>query len=119
MTVGDRIRRERELAGISQTDLAGKIKISKQTLYKYEMNIITNIPSDKIEAIAKILNVSPAFLMGWEENLTASNADMIVDLLSDKDLLDNVLKLMVLSKEHQRAIYDNINYWHEKEGLSH
>ena len=116
MTVGDRIRRERELAGISQTDLAGKIKISKQTLYKYEMNIITNIPSDKIEAIAKILNVSPAFLMGWEENLTASNADMIVDLLSDKDLLDNVLKLMVLSKEHQRAIYDTINYWHEKEG---
>lgn len=116
MTVGDRIRRERELAGISQTELAGKIKISKQTLYKYEMNIITNIPSGKIEEIGKALNVSPAYLMGWEDNLTTSNAYLAVDLLSDKTLLDNMKKLKMLSKEHQHTIYDNIDYWYEKEG---
>lgn len=66
LTVGDRIRKQRELLGISQTELAEKIKISKQTLYKYETNIITNIPSDKLESIAKFLNVSPASLMGWD-----------------------------------------------------
>lgn|GEM_PF-141496 len=70
MTIGDRIRKERELAGISQTDLAEKIKISKQTLYKYEKNIITNIPSDKIEAIAKALNISESYLMGWSEEIS-------------------------------------------------
>ena len=66
MTVGDRIRKQRELLGFSQTELAEKVNISKQTLYKYEKNIITNIPSDKIEQISKVLNVSESFLMGWD-----------------------------------------------------
>ena len=50
---------------MSQVDFADKINVSKQTLYKYENNIITNIPSDKIEAAARLGNVSPAYLMGW------------------------------------------------------
>lgn len=73
MTVGERIKTLRERAGISQIDFATKINISKQNLYKYENNIITNIPSDKIEAAAKLCNVSPAYLMGWEDEKTASN----------------------------------------------
>lgn len=67
MTIGDRIRRQRENLGLTQTELAEKVSISKQTLYKYEMNIITNIPSDKLEHIGKILDVSPSYLMGWKE----------------------------------------------------
>lgn len=72
MTVDERIKSVREKAGISQVDFAARMNVSKQTLYKYENNILTNIPSDKIEAAAKICNVSPAYLMGWidiaEEN---------------------------------------------------
>ena len=116
MTVGDRIRNQRELVGISQTDLAENVKISKQTLYKYETNIVTNIPSDKIEEMAKHLSVSPAYLMGWEDNLTNDNADFIPDILSDTELIENVKKLQQLSEEHKRTIYDNISYWYEKEG---
>lgn len=69
MSIGERIRKQRDSLGISQTYLAKKVGISKQTLYKYETDIITNIPSNKIEDIGKILNVSPAYLMGWEENI--------------------------------------------------
>lgn len=68
MTVGERIKAMREKAGISQVDFAIRMNVSKQTLYKYENNIVTNIPSDKIEAAAKICNVSPAYLMGWDDN---------------------------------------------------
>ena len=67
MTVGERIKKVREKTGMSQVEFADKINVSKQTLYKYENDIITNIPSDKIEATAKLGNVSPAYLMGWEE----------------------------------------------------
>ncbi len=67
MTVGERIKITRENFGYSQVDLADKIGVSKQSLYKYENNIITNIPSDKIELIAAIVNVTPAYLMGWNE----------------------------------------------------
>ncbi|RHR51937.1 XRE family transcriptional regulator [Clostridium sp. AF18-27] len=69
MTVGERIKNLREKLGISQVDFADKINVSKQTLYKYENNIITNIPSDKIEAAASIGNISPAYLMGWDNNV--------------------------------------------------
>ena len=67
MTIGERIKKKRIESGFSQVDFANKIDVSKQTLYKYENNIITNIPSDKIEAISKVLNPSPMYLMGWED----------------------------------------------------
>lgn len=52
-TIGDRIKNLRESINVLQTELAEKIGVSKQTLYKYENNIVTNIPSYKIELIAK------------------------------------------------------------------
>lgn len=67
MNIGDRIRKRREYLGISQSDLAKLVGISKQNLYKYEMGIITNIPLDKLEYIGYILDVSPAYLIGWEK----------------------------------------------------
>ena len=67
-TVGKRIKSIRGKLNMSQVDFADKINVSKQTLYKYENDIITNIPSDKIESVAKIGHVSPSYLMGWDEN---------------------------------------------------
>lgn len=66
-TVGDRIKALRKKLGVSQVVFADKIGVSKQTLYKYENNIITNIPSDKIEAISVSFDVSPSSLMGWDD----------------------------------------------------
>lgn len=74
MAIGERIKYLRNMAGFNQVDFANKIGVSKQTLYKYENNIITNIPSDKIEAIAELCNVAPSYLMGWdEENKNVAN----------------------------------------------
>lgn len=70
MTVGERIKKIREEKNISQTELAKETNISKQNLYKYENNIIANIPSDKIEDIANYLEISPSYLMGWTQGET-------------------------------------------------
>ena len=67
MDKGMIIKRLREQKGLSQVELAKKIGVSKQTLYKYEKGIVTNIPSDKIEALAKALETTPEVLMGWAE----------------------------------------------------
>ena len=67
VTVGDRIRQVRQEQDVTQQELADYIGVSKQAVYKYENNIVTNIPTDKVDAIAKRLKVSPAYLMGWEE----------------------------------------------------
>lgn len=71
-TIGTRIKEAREKVALSQTDMADQIGVSKQTLYKYENDIITNIPSDKIEAISRLTGVSPAYIMGWDTQTTTS-----------------------------------------------
>ena len=67
MKKGERIKMRREQLGITQTALADMIGESKQTIYKYESGVVSNIPSDKIEAIANALDVSPAWICGWEQ----------------------------------------------------
>lgn len=68
MTKGERIKKLRKEKKLTLDDLAEKLNTTRQTIFKYESDIITNIPSDKIEMMAKIFNVSPAYIMGWEES---------------------------------------------------
>jgi transcriptional regulator with XRE-family HTH domain len=65
---GDRIKNLRINNKMTLEEVGEKIGVSKQTLYKYENNIITNIPSDKIEGLAKVFNISPAVIMGWDKD---------------------------------------------------
>ena len=73
MTVGDRIKNYRVQAGMTQEDVANIVHTTKQTIHKYEMGIVTNIPLDKLEDIATALNVTPALLMGWDDNKLATH----------------------------------------------
>ena len=87
MTIGTRIKNFRTVSNMSQTELAKKIKVSKQTLYKYENDIITNIPSDKIELIARVLSVTPAQIMGWNEpaeDARKAKLNRLYDSLNDE-----------------------------------
>lgn len=46
--------------------VAKQVGCATQTIFKYENEIVTNIPLDKIEKIATALQTTPAYLMGWE-----------------------------------------------------
>ena len=74
MTKGERIKNLRDALGMSQVSLADRISVSKQTLYKYENDIITNIPSDKVEEMAEVLGTTPAYIMGWNKPTTSKMA---------------------------------------------
>lgn len=67
MTKGERIRDLRRSKGITQVEMAKLLSTTKQTISKYEKGIVTNIPSDRIEAIAVILDTTPEYILGWEE----------------------------------------------------
>ncbi len=68
MDIGLRIKKRRLEKGLSQDEVAEKINTTKQTIYKYETGIITNIPASKIESIANVLDTTPAYLMGWTDD---------------------------------------------------
>ena len=103
MSIGNRIRELRESVGYSQTDFADKIDVSKQTLYKYENGIVTNIPSDRIEAIAKLCNVDPAYIMGWAERMLPSAAPSQDPL---RDYYDRLIRYLDSSPAHRQLISD-------------
>lgn len=67
MTVGERIREARIHNGFTQERLGQLCGIAKQTIYKYEKGIITNIPVENVQTIANVLGTSAAALMGWDE----------------------------------------------------
>ena len=66
MTLGDKIRAAREAAGLTQEELGKKCGTTKQTIYKYEIGKITNIPLDRLEKIADIVGVTTTSLLGWQ-----------------------------------------------------
>lgn len=65
----ERIKSRRIELDMTLQDVADKMGISRQTVYKYENGIITNIPYDSIVGLAKALNASPAYLMGWDDKI--------------------------------------------------
>lgn len=65
MSIGKRIKSLRLSQRLTQEELANKIGVATQTIYKYENEIVTNIPSDRLESIAGALGVSPSYIMGW------------------------------------------------------
>lgn len=119
MTKGQRIKNRREELGMGQTELAQKVGISKQSLYKYEKDIVTNIPSDIIEALARALDISPASLMGWKENNTDIKLEFekyYQNLHSQESRLVTYLDAFAkLSSKSQDKVIDYMNYQIEKE----
>ena len=100
MTKGQRIKDKRESMQLSQTELAAKVGISKQTLYKYEHDIVTNIPSDTVEKLSFYLECSPAYIMGWEHK--------------SKRLADYLEKFSQLSPEKFQMVCDFIDFTSSK-----
>ena len=67
MELKDRLKLKRIENGLTLEELAKRIGTSKQTIHRYESGVISNIPSDKIETLAKELKTTPAYLMGWDD----------------------------------------------------
>ena len=68
MTFGERLKRLREAQDLTLEEVGEYIGVRRPTVFKYENGIITNIPSDKVEALARLFCVTPAYLMGWTDD---------------------------------------------------
>ena len=68
MTIGERIKQRRTELGLSVDEVAEKLGKNRATVYRYESNEIENLPVGTLEPLAKILETTPAQLMGWDDN---------------------------------------------------
>lgn len=65
--IHERIKRLRKQNKLSVDEIVKKLNISRATYYRYESNEIEKLPLTILEPLAKILNTTPAYLMGWKE----------------------------------------------------
>lgn len=92
MTVADRIKERREELHMSQTDLAKKCGYSDRTSISKIETSGNDITMKKIERVAKALNVTTAYLMGWEtptdyviRSKEPSEEDIVMELYKNAD----------------------------------
>lgn len=67
MNIGKRIKERRKEIGLSVEEVSEKLNKNRATVYRYESNDIENLPLNVLEPLAKVLNTTPAYLMGWEK----------------------------------------------------
>lgn len=103
MTIGKRIRYERLKLNLSQGELAKALSTTKQAIYKYENEIVTNIPMDKIEKLAELFNTTPGYLMGWEEQNKNTPANEYELNDREKKLIDLFRKVPLEKQEETLA----------------
>lgn len=68
MTVspGTRIKELRTLANMSQEELGKRVGVQRAAINKYEKGTVENIPIKTIEKMAVVFEVSPNYIVGWD-----------------------------------------------------
>lgn len=65
MNIGGKIHQARKSKGMTMEELGNIVGVGKSAINKYETGIVTDIPPSRIDAIARALDVTPSYLMGW------------------------------------------------------
>lgn len=76
MTIGKRIKLRRKELKITADELGAILGKDRSTIYRYEKGDIENMPIDVLEPIAKALQTTPAYLMGWEKAVEEKPVEM-------------------------------------------
>ncbi len=66
--LGKRIFDARKQRGLTLDEVGQYVGVAKSTVRKWEYGTIKNMRRDKIKRLSEILDVSPAYLMGWTED---------------------------------------------------
>lgn len=65
MSIGTRIKNRRKELGLSADEVAEKLGKNRATIYRYESDYIQTLPTDVLIPLAKVLETTPADLMGF------------------------------------------------------
>ena len=82
MTTGDRMKARRKELKLSAEDVATALNVSRATIFRYEKGDIEKLPGTALEPLAKVLQTTVAYLMGWSAEsspagVTPSSANLV------------------------------------------
>lgn len=71
--MGKRIKKLREMKGLTQDELAEILNMNRANISNYERGILTNIPSKPLSKMADFFNVSTDYLLGRTDDPNPNN----------------------------------------------
>lgn len=71
-SIGKVLKERRIKQGLTQLDVAKAIGVAEGTISRWESGNIKNMKRDKIAGLSKVLNISPAFIMEWNDSVNVS-----------------------------------------------
>lgn len=95
--IGKRIEELRNSRKMSQEELGSVIGVKRAAINKYERGTVTNIPKDKVEALADFFGVTPSYLYGWDD---AVSVDVATDDFTADPVRNNIRKIIAEYKKH-------------------
>ena len=106
-----KIRQLRMERDMTLEQVAVIVGVGKSTVRKWETGMIANMKRDKISSLAKALNTTPAYLLGWEEEQKKNDiqADIVLRMRADSDFMSAVEKLYKLDKDKLQGINAMLN----------
>ncbi len=70
MTAGERLKRLRKERGLSADELGAMIGKDRSTIYRYERGDIENSTVDVLPRLARALQTTPQYILGWDKKPT-------------------------------------------------
>lgn len=77
MTTGQNIKKYRLQRKMTLEELSKEIGVSTQAIFKYENDIVTNIPLERLELLCKVLKVKPQELISWADDTNKSSISSV------------------------------------------
>lgn len=105
MTVGERIREQREARDMTQTELAKRLGLSDRSSISKIEKSGDDITLKNIERIAEVLNINPSYLMGWVDLPGQFHlSDLDDDMKITRESINKNFESMYSSKYHKEYI---------------
>ena len=111
--MSNKIKELRKSKGLTLEQVGNLVGVGKSTVRKWETGIIANMKRDKIAALSKALDTTPAFLMGWEDEQKKNDiqSDIILEMRSNSEFMAAVetLYLYKSDKDKLKSINQMLN----------
>lgn len=83
MEMHEKIKYLRNKHNLTLEQVGNAVGVGKSTVRKWETGQIANMRRDKIAKLAQILNTTPSYLMGWDEQEQSSKSEQLLQLIDD------------------------------------
>lgn len=121
ISAGARIKELRTLAGMSQEELGKRVGVQRAAINKYEVGSVTNIPLTTIEKMAMVFDVSPTYIVGWDNacsNPLSAEVKVLkgVQTFYGKDAVDLLEGYVSMSPTGRKKVLQYLNDMSELHG---